>query len=393
MDDAPDQTAVGGRLRHLRKLRGLTQEHLAAATHYSVSLIKKIEQGGVPASAGFVAAAAKALQVKPSYLYGVEERDLAEQPVVEAAGIADLRRALDEYDDPQPGDTLLTQAQAERGLRGIERDVYALRYDDAVRALPGLLPHLYLLAKESDEGRALLHDGYRLAASVAGQYRQADLAAIASERHVALAPLTGDPLRVAVSAYHRSSRHMQAGDFALGLSIVDRAHQHIGDGPADRAVAIQLHLRAAVLAARAGDAERADDHIAEARETLDRFNPPARPYYNVDASMLNVEVHWCAVPMEAYDGTESVRRGDQAHIVDPARPERVGHHHIDQARAWLLHGNREKALDHLNVARRVAPNRVRHHPQVRATVLALAEQDRRVTDSLAGFARWAGVNH
>jgi transcriptional regulator with XRE-family HTH domain len=390
--DAPDQSPLRGRLRKLRKLRGLTQEQLAAATHYSVSLIKKIEQGGVPASAGFVAAAARALQVKPSYLYGTEERDLVEQPAAEAAGIADLRRALDAYDDPQPEDALLTPAQAQRRLHAIERDVYALHYEAAVRALPGLLPHLYLLAETSDQGRALLHDGYRLAASVAGQYRQADLAAIASERHVALAPLTGDPLRVAVSAYHRASRHMQAGDFGLGLRIVDRAQQSLGDGPADRAVAIQLHLRAAVLAARAGDRERADDHVAEAREILDRFSPPARPYYNVDASALNVDAHWCAAPMEAYDGTESVRRGEQAHVVDPGRPERVGHHHVDQARAWLLHGNRDKALDHLNIARRVAPNRVRHHPQVRTTVLALADQDRRVTDSLAGFARWAGVN-
>jgi hypothetical protein len=157
-------------------------------------------------------------------------------------------------------------------------------------------------------------------------------------------------------------------------------------------VAIQLHLRAGVVAARAGDRERGDDHIAEARALSQRFDPPARPYYNVDASPLNIAVHWCARPVENYDGAEAVRRAGQVRVLDPARPERVGHHHVDMARAWLLHGDREQALANLNKARRVAPNRIRHHPQVLATVSALAQSDRRVTASLAEFARWVGVS-
>ena len=382
---------VGERLKQLRKLRGLTQQQLAAGTHFSLSLVKKIEQGSVPPSPAFMADAAKTLQVKPAYLYGTEERDLADQPAMEAAGVADLRAALDSYDDPRPEGLPLTVEQAVRQLREVARDVYRLHYEDAARVLPGLLQHLYVLAQESDEGRAALHDGYRLAASVAGQFRQADLAAIASERHVAIAPLTGDPLRIAISAYHRASRHLQNGDYALGLRVADRAHQYLGDGAADRAVAIQLLLRSAMLAARAGDRERGDEYVREARAISERFEVPDNPYYNVDASLLNIDIHWCAVPVENYDGTESVERGRQVRVADPARPERVGHHHVDQARAWLLHGDREQSLAHLNTARRIAPNRVRHHPQVRATVLALADADRRVTDSLASFARWAGI--
>ncbi|MEN3309897.1 MAG: hypothetical protein V7603_6099 [Micromonosporaceae bacterium] len=383
---------VGARLRKLRKLRGLTQQQLSAGTRFSVSLIKKIEQGSVPPSAAFVATAARVLRVKPDYLYGTEERELAEQPATEAAGVAELRAALDEFDDPRPDGVPMSLTHAVRRLRDIARDVYRLHYEDAAHALPGLLPHLYVLAEQGEQGRAALHDGYRLAASVAGQFRQADLAAIASERHVALAPATGDPLRAAISAYHRTSRHLQNGDYRLGLRVLERAHQYVGDGAADQAVAIQLHLRAAVLAARAGDGERGDEYIREARAVSERFDPPARPYYNVDASRLNINIHWCAIPVENYDGTESVQRGERVQIVDPARPERVGHHHVDQARAWLLHGDRKQALAHLNLARRIAPDRIRGHPQVRATVLALAESDRRATGSLAGFARWAGIS-
>jgi hypothetical protein len=68
---------------------------------------------------------------------------------------------------------------------------------------------------------------------------------------------------------------------------------------------------------------------------------------------------------------------------------------------WLVAEDEidESPMDHikaptlaeLNAARRIAPFNTRHHPAVRETVLALAESDRRRAESLAGFARWAGI--
>ena len=164
--------------------------------------------------------------------------------------VAALRSVLDDYDDPQPEGRPLTLAQAARRVAGISTQVYRLRYQDALAELPNLLEHLYLLTDGSsaEPARAVLHDAYRLTASVAAQYRQADLAAICSERHVHLAPLTGDPLRVAISTYHRSTRHLQSGDYRLGLRVLDRGRQYLDDTPAGQAVAIQLNLRSAVLA-------------------------------------------------------------------------------------------------------------------------------------------------
>jgi transcriptional regulator with XRE-family HTH domain len=283
----------------LRKLRGVTQHRLAERIHFSVSLVKKVEQGSVPSSAAFVASAARALQVKPSYLYGTDERELAAQPMVEVAGIAALRAALDGFDNPTPEGEPLTLERAVTRLHRIADDIYRVRYTEAAHALPTVLPHLYVLAAEhgraGEQDRAGLHDAYRLAVSVAGQFRQADLAAIAAERHIALAPTTGDPLRMAVSAFARTGRHLQNGDYATGLRAAERGHEYVGTGPADRAVEIQLHLRSGVLAARAGDRPRADEYVAGARALSERHDPPARPYYNVDASRLNIDVHWCAI--------------------------------------------------------------------------------------------------
>lgn len=391
-----DEQGVGARLRRLRKLRGLTQHQLAAGCHFSVSLIKKVEQGSQPPSTAFVAGAAGVLGVSPGYLYGIDDAAMVEQPQVDVAGIGLLRGALDAYDDPAPEGEPLDLATLRGRLDQVGRALVGMRYAEGARELPNLLHHAYVLAGRPGEtgelAREALHDAYRMAATLAGRFRQADLAAIASERHIQLAPLTRDPLRIAISAFHRSSRHLQSGDYRTGLRILDRARAHVTNTGAGKAIGVQLDLRSAVLTARAGDSDGADGYLDRARAEVDRFTPPSAPYYNIDASALNVAVHWCAAPVENYDGAEAVRRSQQVRVVDPTRPERVAHHHIDMARAWTLHGDREQAMANLNTARRIAPFNTRNHPGVRETVLALAEADRRATDSLAGFARWAGIS-
>ncbi|MEV6897376.1 helix-turn-helix transcriptional regulator [Amycolatopsis sp. NPDC051372] len=387
--------SVADRLKAARKLTGLSQLQLAQRTNFSQSLVKKVEQGSKPPSAAFVAGAARVLGIKVSTLYGTRENEVLEEPSQESAGVAELRGALDAYDDPRPeGDPIPLGAVTVR-LASMATRVQSLRNAEVLAELPHLLHHLYVLAEEQDHAgelaRAALHDAYRMAATVAGRFRQADLAAIASERHIQLAPNTGDPLRVAISAYHRSTRYLQHGDYRTGLRLLDRARRYVEDGADDRAVAIQLDLRSAVLAARAGDPNEADEYLSEARAFAEEFAPPETPYYNVDASTTNIVVHWCAVPVENYNAREAVRRAATVAVVDSRRPERVGHHHIDMARAWMLNGDREKTLAELNAARTVAPNATRRHPSVAETVRALVAAERRTTDSLAGFAQWAGI--
>lgn len=157
-------------------------------------------------------------------------------------------------------------------------------------------------------------------------------------------------------------------------------------------MAIQLHLRSAILAARDAQQDLADDYLADARAISDEYDPPAEPYYNVTAGRTNIDVHWCAVPVENYDGAESVRRSETVRIADKSQPERVGHHYVDMARAWLLHGDRDQTLANLNRAREWSPFNTRHHPAVRETILSLARSDRRRSEGLAGFAHWAGID-
>lgn len=395
-----EQESVAAKLSNLRKLAGLTQQQFAARAFVSTSLVKKIEQERTPPSSAFLAAAAQALGVMPEELTGNPPWERIVCQKGEQPSIAALREALQAFDDPHPKHPLWTVAETRAVAARAEHDRRTMKYDRLLARLPQLLHHLFVLVEhtvdgteQGDQARALLHDAYRLTATASGRFGQTDIAAVASERHLTLAPKTGDPLRLALSDFHRSSHHLQYGNFAAGLRIVQQAQRSTeGTSPKCRAMRIQLHLRAAVLAARGGDRSGADDHIRCAREISRRWHAVAEPFPNTDASELNIDIHWCAIPVEGYEGTESVNRAQKVRIIDPSRPERVGHHHIDQARAWLLHGDRDKALGELSKARTISPRETKRHPSVRATVHALAAHDRRVTESLAGFARWAGIS-
>lgn len=219
-----------------------------------------------------------------------------------------------------------------------------------------------------------------------------DLAALAADRLTRVAPRTGDPLRIAVAAFHRSDLQLHRGDYDLGRHALEGA-QHLARDhrtPEGLSVLAQLHLRQAVFSARAGRADDSDAHINEARDIINRGVPIA-PYFDVHANRINVDIHAVAMPVELCDGTTALARAETIRLDDREEPERVGHHYIDLARAWVLHGNRELALRSLQAARRVAPLQTRYHPSVRETLHAIAAADRRSTETLAGFARWAGI--
>ena len=392
---------VGSRVAKLRKLAGWTQHQLAARAFISTSLVKQVEQGRTPPSAAFVASCAQALGVEVQDLYGVNPEENVTELHSEIADIGELREALHSFDDPQPTGKPLTGSSLRKRLNSLEQRRRAQKFSDLALSLPGTMHQLFAYvdrtASGTEEGeiaRAMLHDAYRLAANVGRHFRHADIAAVASERHIFLAPYTGDPLRAALSDWHRSTYFLQNGRYSAGNRLLDRAIAGVEQesrSPKANGMAAQLHLRAAVMAARGGDGARADDHVREARRLVSSGCEPT-PYQNTDASELNVAIHWCAIPVEMYDGSESVNRASKLAIVDRTRPERVAHHHIDQARAWFLHGNRERSLTELNHARRISPQQTRMHPSVRETVRAIAEADRRATDTLASFARWAGIH-
>ena len=394
---------IGKRIAQARRAAGWTQAQLSQRTHFSVQLVSAVEQGRKPASHAFATSAARALHTDLQWLLGQDRVHRQHDPDRSGAPAAELRAVMDAWDDPGINGPPASLPELEAELTRAEQLRRLGRYDGVLAAqLPGLLRALYVHARDTVPGtqtaertQANLCDAYSVIQSVANRYGLIDVVGQTVDRHITAAGLSGDPLRPAVAAYRRVAHQLRWGHFDAAQRSLARARDGIADvpGAAADAVRVQLALRASVAAARAGDLDTADELVADARGRVAASRLPEAPYPNVIASALNTDMHWMAVAMEASDGTTALTRAMQ--VVLPGeyadRPNRIAHYWLDLARAWLLHGNRDRCVDALVRARAISPEHVRYNPSLHETIATLAAQDARRTDSLAGLVRWAGV--
>lgn len=396
----PHPSRVGLRIAELRKIHGVTQQSLAARATVSYSLLRKVERGERPASPSFIAAIARALWVSVLDIteqpYGVRRADAAS----EQAGVPALRQALVEGDDPELDTSLRSLDDLRTAVAEIKEFDRRTKHAEVVRALPDVLRHLHRAVLDLPSGeRPGVHDVLAAAYSyaVVALYRlgHLDLSHLADERARAAATHGDDPLRAAVAEWNHALILMFDGAYPAGLRSVERADAIVDlaqTTPAAPAVRGALHLRAAIIAARATNSDLAADHLTAARSLAVSGQDEAN-FYGTKFGLPNVCIHDVAVPVELADGTTAVTRAANVTLPPATAPSRVGHYWIDLSRAWLLHGDRRQALASLQRARRIAPQLTRYHPQVHETVHTLAIQDARSTSSLRNFAAWCGIRH
>ena len=385
---------VGRRIRAARKLApDLTQAALARRAGFSLSLVKAVEQGRAPASPAYVAAAARVLGMTVFDLYGQPTPRFGD----ECAAVADLETAVMAgpalaTDDPPAALDVL-----EARVRQVAEWQRRPRYDLSSAAMPDLLTEAHTAAAHARAG-AGSEQAHRLLASLYGcaticLHRLGSmLAGQAAERAATAARSAGDPLLAALADAEVGLPLMHRGAYSPAARLAEHAQAAIADEPTtDGFLTVRgfLHLRSAILAARCGQAQTSDGHLDEAADCA-RHLPEVFDLYDTAFCAANVQIHSVAAAVELGDGTTAV--GRDRPLPPGTTTSRVGHHHVDLARAWLLHGDRDRAFESLHAAREVAPQLTRYHPQVRETLVVLAEHDRRRTDSLAGFARWAGVH-
>jgi len=223
-----------------------------------------------------------------------------------------------------------------------------------------------------------------------------DLASLTVDRYEWAAERSGDPLAVLIGHYRRAGELISAADWDSAARFLESSRSSIEDqighaDPATLSVWGNLHLKSGLAAARAGRRQESDAHLTEARETATRIGTD-RDDYRLFFGPTNVDIWSVGLAVEMCDGTEGVKRADGVTFPKGTPRERVGHHHIDTARAWLLYGDREQALASLNRARHTAPQQTRYHPMVHETIRVLARGDRRRTDTVQGFAAWCGIS-
>jgi transcriptional regulator with XRE-family HTH domain len=399
-----NRVGVGARVAAIRKTRGWTARELARRARVSYSLLTKAETGAVPATPALIGAVARALGVDVTRITGQPYEEPGGAATLQAA-VAPLRRALFAYDLPPETDA------GPRSPDELRAEVIAVsllgrqaRYLQLSQRLPGLLDELQVaIAAAGEPDRpvlyALLAEAYGGISGLAHQLGYADLRALTLDRIEWAARLSGDPLRVARTQWSRGASLLGAAAYDHGLALMERTRAEIGGDVADlderaRSVYGSLHLRSAVLAARAGRRHQSDAHLVEARDVAATVDAGAN-HYGMEFGSANVALHAVSAAVEMADGALALtraREAERAGHLGSLPPVRVGHYYIEIARAWLYHGDSRRALGALQRARRVAPQQARCHPMVREAVRAIAHAEPRPSEELRSFAAWLGID-
>lgn len=403
MTQTHNPESIGQRIAASRRLRGWSQKRLAQEFRgeYSLAMLRNVEQGRSPASPGFSSVCARAL--------GLSQSDLFDQPYPRTtldeqmvhAGIPAIRRELASYRIPPEDGPARPYIELAGDVARASRLRHSVKLGELGDILPDLLHDLRIAwhsTSGTDQERifGLLAEAYAAASQVAYKLGYIDLSSLAVDRYEWAAARSGDELAVLAGDYQRAGEMIATADWAAAGIFLENSRRTIEselnrEDPAVLAMWGNLHLKSGLAAARGGRRDIADAHLAEARETAERLGEN-RDDYRLCFGPANVDIWSVGLAVEMMDGTEAVRRSKDVHLPTDTPRERVGHHYIDLARGFLLHGDREGAFSALQVAKRIAPTQTRYHPMVHETIRMLARQEARASETVRGFAAWCGIN-
>ncbi len=379
----------GGRIAAIRSARRMTQEDLALAAHISLSLLRKIEQGTRVASDPVLDAIATALSIDPSRLLGDSGR--LDGRVHDA--IPALREVITTYDLPDEGPVRPMPALRASVIGAVQKRLSA-QYVRLSQTLPELLGELIrgVHAPNDPAGiSALLVATYRAADAVAYKYGYLDLSARLIELMRQTSAVVGDPLLSASAAYVRTEVFFATHTYQAGLRALESAIDQLPRKAVPLCLGVlgSLHMRAAVIAARAAHADAAMAHLRQARQLGDQV--PEGIYYGTAFGPCSVRVHEASVAIGLGDLQLALSLADSWSPPLEMPAERRSGFFIDLARAQLWAGQKDAAFESLLTARRIAPQHTREHPWVREDAETLLRLYRASSESLVGFAEWVGA--
>ncbi|MGW1052494.1 helix-turn-helix domain-containing protein [Streptomyces sp. NPDC001118] len=376
-------------VKKFRRTAGLSQEGLAEAADLSLSTVRKVEQGG-QVSMDTLAALARALGVSTSALFASEAPKSVLGPEDEANRryLAELRRAL----MPPIGlsATLSTPGEAEEpsAIRRGVQDGHALyqadRYGAVAKRLPSLLrcSEAAVSALEGeDQQHAMIARAHALL--LTGKYltqvRQYDMAYYALAEAIRLAREAGQTQLAATGVVGlcwlllRQDRFDESEDLAAQTAgeVEPRMSKAT---PAQLAVWGELWLRVAAASRRNGR----DDVAKHARRMA------ATAGGALGREHVEFPSHWSAfgpVTAEAKavedlalvgDARGVLRRADDGPLSSKSvrnfgrlSTNNWGRHRLDVARAHVLLGSHQDAMDELVNLRETADVWLTHQPMAR----------------------------
>ncbi|MEU9924707.1 helix-turn-helix transcriptional regulator [Streptomyces griseoluteus] len=385
---------VGERIAYQRRVARMTQQQLADAAGASLGTVRKVERGERNPGEGMLEALADAMGVDVAVLrYDAEPTRTSVHTALPV-----LSAAIATYDLPEDGparplsDLRVAVSEAARWR-------VAAQYTRIARHLPDLLAELaraYHAASGADrtELARLLVRACRSADAVAYKFGAHDLSARLIDLMRWATVEAEDPLMTATLAYVRTETYLVARAHASGLRALENAIDAAPTPGSTRQAAVRgaLHMRAAVIAGRAGDASAAQLHLAEAVLLADRL--PEGVYCGTAFGPDSVRVHEVSVAVSL--GSDHLARAlDVAREWRPPTDlpaERRSGFHIELGRAQLWSGLADHAFASLKTARAIAPQHTREHPWVRQDAGVLRRLKRADAESLTSFAEWCAAS-
>jgi transcriptional regulator with XRE-family HTH domain len=368
----------------------MTQSDLARAAFVSLATIKGIERGARNPGDATLDSIAAALAVDPSRLAtghtGTERRVHSALP--------ELSAVLASYDiplDPPRRTGHELQAAVSEAVNWRLAAQYSLIAKQAPALIEDTLAHLH--ARPGPSAARLVVSAARCADAVAYKYGAHDLSARLIDVMRWASNQADDLLLASTVAYVRTETFFAARAHRAGLRALELAVD-VAPAPSDptsTAARGALHMRAAVIAGRANDADAAATHLAEARELGDTIREDV--YGGTAFGPDSVRTHEVSVAVSlggdhvgrALDVAEEWKPGD-------ALPqERRSGFYIELARAQLWSGRSDDAFESLKVARHIAPQHTREHPWAREDAATLRRLKRADAESLTSFAEWIGA--
>ncbi|MGW2666107.1 helix-turn-helix domain-containing protein [Nocardia tengchongensis] len=382
--------SVGARIARYRKIKGLTAQQLATAASVGYSTLRQVEAGHSSPSTFWVGRIADALGIDASKLYAEDTEDVQTLDVLPI-----IRRTLaatdlmdDDIEPMTPAALAPTVAKIGAWRRGA-------RYRKIGDVLPGLVDQLLIAGHEHGEpAYALLTDAYRAANSLAHKFGYSDLSMTATERMLWAAEKSGDPLRVASVHYLKAATLARIGAGRQAMRLIDRTVADIeGLAAADRtaaAVLSTLHMRGGTIAATLGQADVSRDHLAEAERLVSGL--PDTVVLDTVVGPTNVKLHQIAAEVDLGEAGRALDIARSTHLPADFASERRTYFWVDTARAHLLAGDPDAAIEALMESREAAPEHFRASGTVKAAVRATADQQRRASRGLRTLASAAGIS-
>lgn len=384
ISEIPIHESPGDRVKMLRRRAGLSQADLGHRVGRSQGWVSQIEHGEIELDkVSVVNELARVLHCHPREITSTPDFGEAGQRGHAAAN--ELLRRLRRLDLPAEADggRPLPQLEAELDELGKLRGL--ARYTELGERTAELIVQLHAATESVDAhvreaAFTLLVHACKEAHSFAYGLGFPNLVELATARARWCAERSDDPLLPAIGDYMAARDAWTTADWEDAMTLVNRALNHVteADAPTEDAAGLAgaLHLRAAITAARANQADEAYTRLdaaadAASRMRVDRY----RNWFGAG----NVTLHGVAVAVELGDGVQAVRRAKAFVVPEDVPSSRLAHFYLDVARGHVWVGDVERGLAALERADRTAPQLVRNHPMAQATVRSLLRAERRST--------------